>query len=51
LLPNAAAIDKFQAALEVYGANHPETGPAMQATMDFTAHRDFVYELINFGQK
>jgi len=51
VLPNAAAIDKFQAALEAYGAGHPETGPAMQATMDFTAHRDYVYELIGFAQK
>ena len=51
ILPNAAAIDKFQAALAAYGENHPETGPAMQATMDFTAHRDYVYELINFAQK
>jgi len=51
VLPSAAAIDKFQAALEAYGANHPDTGPAMQATMDYTAHRDYVYELINFGQK
>jgi len=51
LLPDAAAIDKFQAALAAYGEKHPETGPAMQATMDFTAHRDYVYELINFGQK
>lgn len=51
ILPNAAAIDRFQAALDSYGANHPETGPAMQATMDFTAHRDYVYELIHFAQK
>lgn len=51
ILPDAAAIDKFQAALETYGAKHPDTGPAMQATMDFTAHRDYVYELINFAQK
>ena len=51
VLPDAAAIDKFQAALEAYGAKHPETGPAMQATMDYTAHRDYVYELINFAQK
>ncbi len=51
VLPNAAAIDKFQAALEAYGAKHPDTGPAMQATMDFTAHRDYVFELINFAQK
>jgi len=51
ILPDAAAIDKFQSALEEYGAKHPDTGPAMQATMDFTAHRDYVYELINFAQK
>ena len=51
VLPDAAAIDKFQAALAAYGERHPETGPAMQATMDITAHRDYVYELINFAQK
>jgi len=51
VLPDAAAIDKFQAALEAFGTKHPDTGPAMQATMDYTAHRDYVYELINFAQK
>jgi len=51
LLPDAAAIDKFQAALEVYQAKHPDAGPAMEAAMDFSVHRDFVYEVMNFGQK
>lgn len=51
LLPDAAAIDKFQSALESYEARHPDLGSAMQATMDFTAHRDYVFELINFALK
>ena len=51
LMPNAAAIDKFQAALADYEAKHPDTGPALEAVMDIAAHRDYVYEVINFGQK
>ncbi len=51
LLPDAAAIDKFQAALAGYEGKHPEAGPAIEATMDYGAHRDFVYEVINFAQK
>ena len=51
LMPDAAAIDKFQAALAEYGANHPDTGPALEAVLDLAAHRDYVYEVINFAQK
>jgi hypothetical protein len=51
LMPDAAAIDKFQAALAAYQTKHPDTGPAMEATMDYGAHRDFVYEVIDFAQK
>lgn len=51
LMPDAAAIDKFQIALAAYESNHPDTGPAIEATMEYAAHRDFVYEVINFAQK
>jgi len=51
LLPDAAAIDKFQTALAAYEALHPEIGPSMEATMEYAAHRDSVYEVLSFGQK
>jgi len=51
LLPNAAAIDKFQTALAAYQTRNPDVGPALEATMDFGVHRDVVYEVMNFGQK
>jgi hypothetical protein len=51
LLPDAAAIDKFQAALAAYETKHPEAGPAIEATMDYGVHRDYVYEVISFAQK
>ncbi len=51
LLPDAAAVDKFQAALAAYEAQHPEIGPSMEATMEYAAHRDSVYEVMNFGQR
>jgi hypothetical protein len=51
LLPDAAAIDKFQAALAAYQIKNPDAGPALEATMDYGVHRDVVYEVMNFGQK
>ncbi len=51
LLPDAAAVDKFQAALTAYENLHPEIGPSMEATMEYAAHRDSVYEVLSFGQK
>jgi len=51
LLPDAAAVDKFQAALAAYENLHPEIGPSMEATMEYAAHRDSVYEVLSFGQK
>jgi hypothetical protein len=51
LMPDAAAIDKFQAALAAYGADHPDTGPALEAVMDLAAHRDYVFEVLSFSQK
>jgi hypothetical protein len=51
LLPDATAVDKFQAALAAYQGLHPEVGRAMEGTMEYAAHRDFVYEVMNFGQR
>jgi hypothetical protein len=51
VLPDVAGIDKFQAALAAYEGQHPELGPAMEATMDYAAHRDSLYEVLSFGQK
>jgi len=51
LLPNAAAIDKFQAALAANEAKNPELGSAMLATMEYGSHRDSVFEVLSFGQK
>jgi hypothetical protein len=51
LLPDAAAIDRFQAALEAYQAKNPELASAIMNTMEYTAHRDSVYEVLSFGQK
>jgi len=51
LMPDAAAIDAFQAALAAYQTKHPEIGPALEATMDYGSHRDTIYEVMNFGQK
>ena len=51
LMPDAAAIDKFQSALAAYQTKNPEIGPAMEATMDYGSHRDMIYEVMNFGQK
>jgi len=51
LLPDAAAIDKFQAALAANEAKNPELGSAMLATMEYGSHRDSVYEVLSFGQK
>jgi hypothetical protein len=51
VLPNAAAIDTFQAALEAYESKRPETGPSMEATMNYPAHRDSLYEVLSFGQR
>jgi hypothetical protein len=51
LLPNAAAIDKFQAALAANEAKNPELGAAMMATMEFAQHRDTVFEVLSFAQK
>jgi len=51
VLPDAAAIDKFQAALAAYETKRPETGPSMEAAMNFAAHRDSLYEILSFGQK
>ena len=51
LLPDAAAIDKFQAALVANEVKNPELGAAMLATMDFASHRDSIFEVLSFGQK
>ncbi|HVN10238.1 MAG TPA: hypothetical protein VMV61_14775 [Patescibacteria group bacterium] len=51
LMPDAAGIDRFQAALADYQTRNPDIGPALQATMDFGVHRDLVYEVMDFGQK
>lgn len=51
LMPDAAAIDKFQAALAAYQTKHPDAGPALEATMEYGAHRDVVYEVLGFAQK
>ena len=51
MLPNAAAIDKFQAALAADETTHPELGPAILATMQYAEHRDSIFEVLAFGQK
>ena len=51
LLPDAAAIDKFQAALEGYETKHPRAGAALEAVMNLAAHRDMLFEVLAFGQK
>jgi hypothetical protein len=51
VLPDAAAIDKFQAALEGYETKHPRAGAALEAVMNLAAHRDALFEVLAFGQK
>jgi len=51
IMPNAAAVDKFQGALAAYQAKNPEVSTAMMSTMDYSAHRDSLYELLGFGMK
>ena len=51
LLPDAAAVDKFQAALAANEAKNPELGTAMLATMEYASHRDSVFEVLSFRRK
>ncbi len=51
VLPDAAAIDKFQAALEDYEVKHPRAGAALEAVMNIAAHRDALFEVLAFSQK
>jgi len=51
LLPDAAAIDKFQEALAAYETKNPSTGASLEATMNYTAHRDALFEVLAFGEK
>jgi hypothetical protein len=51
VLPDAAAIDKFQSALEKYEVLHPRAGAALEAVMNLAAHRDALFEVLAFGKK
>jgi hypothetical protein len=51
ILRDAAAIDKFQAALAAHAEKNPELATAMMGTMEYAAHRDSLYEVLSFGQK
>jgi hypothetical protein len=51
ILADAAAIDKFQAALAGYQTQHPRAGAALEEVMNVAAHRDAIFEVLAFGQK
>lgn len=51
ILKDAAAIDKFQAALDGYETKHPRAGAALEEVMNIAAHRDAIFEVLAFGQK
>jgi len=51
LLPDAAAIDKFQTALGRYQVVHPRAGAALEEVMFLAAHRDALFEVLAFDQK
>ena len=51
LVTDAAALDKFEAALAGYETAHPRAGAALEEVMVTAAHRDALFEVLSFGQK